>query len=79
MALYLGIKITVLTKGQITALFCSLELSPSSEATVCLPAQQFPIMLWKPKFQHCVHKNLPLVPILSQMNPVHTTSYISLR
>jgi hypothetical protein len=36
--------------------------------------KEFPDVVCYPKFNYLVHKNPPLVPILSEMNPLHITS-----
>jgi hypothetical protein len=51
---------------------------PYWEANNCSPTQDLTSISWNPKFHYRVHHNSPLlVPILSQINPVHTHAFYS--
>ena len=52
----------------------SMVQSPSWEANRFAASQEITRILWNPRVLYLIHKCPPPVPILSHMNPTHTTS-----
>jgi len=50
-----------------------MEQCPSREAYQFSASQEIPHILWNPKVHHHVYKCPPPVPILGQIDPVHTS------
>jgi hypothetical protein len=49
-----------------------MEQSPSWEANWFTACQEIPRILWNPNVYYRIHKCLPPVPVLSQLDPVLT-------
>jgi len=64
----------------IKSFLCFLDLTPCSRVPLeklilthlVKKCQEIPCLLWNLKVHYCIHKGLPQIPVLIQMNLVHT-------
>ena len=65
-------KLVIIIKVIIYLLTSSTQHSPSWEANQLAASQEIPYILRNPKVHYCIHTCPPPVPILSQLDPIHT-------
>jgi hypothetical protein len=53
----------------------SIELSPPPQSNSRSADQKIPLILWKTTIYYFVHRKPRVVPVLSQMNPLHVFPY----
>ena len=61
--------------GTFSLLIHSTQHSPSWEANRFSASQEIPSFLWNPKVHYRIHKCPPPVPVLSQIDSVHTPTF----